>query len=83
MIKNATNEKLKAAIEKHLAETENQVTRLEDCFKAIGKKVADGVADGTIDKIKPYTPYIVLGGVILLGVLILSRQPRVVVVLAR
>ena len=52
-------------------------------FKAIGKKVADGVADGTIDKIKPYTPYIVLGGVILLGVLILSRQPRVVVVLAR
>lgn len=38
MIKNATNEKLKAAIEKHLAETENQVTRLEDCFKAIGKK---------------------------------------------
>ena len=52
-------------------------------FKTIGKKVVDGVADGTIDKIKPYTPYIVLGGVVLLGVLILSRQPRVVVVLAR
>lgn len=52
-------------------------------FKAIGKKVVDGVADGTVDKIKPYTPYIVLGGAILLGVLILSRQPRVVVVLAR
>ena len=52
-------------------------------FKAIGKKVADGAADGTVDKIKPYTPYIVLGGVILLGALILSRQPRVVVVLAK
>ena len=52
-------------------------------FKTIGKKVADGVADGAVDKIKPYAPYIVLGGVVLLGVLILSRQPRVVVVLAR
>lgn len=52
-------------------------------FKAIGKKVADGVADGTWDKVKPYTPHIVIGGVILLGVLVLSRQPRVVVILAR
>jgi hypothetical protein len=52
-------------------------------FKTIGKKVAEGVTDGTVDKIKPYTPYIVFGGVILLGILILSRQPKVVVVLAR
>ena len=52
-------------------------------FKTIGKKVAEGVADGTVDKIKPYTPYIIIGGVILIGALILSRQPKVVVVLAR
>ena len=52
-------------------------------FKTIGKKVAEGVADGTLDKVKPHIPYIVIGGAILLGALILSRQPRVVVVLAR
>ncbi len=38
MMKNATNEKLKAAIEKHLGETETHVTRLEECFQAMGKK---------------------------------------------
>lgn len=38
MMKNATNEKLKAAIEKHLAETETHVARLEECFEAMGKK---------------------------------------------
>ena len=52
-------------------------------FKTIGKKVAEGVADGTLDKVKPHIPYIVIGGAILLGALILSRQPKVVVVLAR
>jgi len=38
MMKNATNEKLKAAIEKHLAETETHVTRLEEIFDSMGKK---------------------------------------------
>lgn len=38
MMKNATNEKLKAAIEKHLGETETHVTRLEECFQAMGKE---------------------------------------------
>ena len=38
MMKNATNEKLKTAIENHLAETKIHVTRLEECFEAIGKK---------------------------------------------
>ena len=52
-------------------------------FKTIGKKVAEGVADGTVDKIKPYTPYIIIGGAVLLVTLILSRQPKVVIVLAR
>lgn len=52
-------------------------------FKTIGKKVAEGVADGTVDKLKPYTPYIIIGGAVLLAALILSRQPKVVVILAR
>lgn len=38
MQKNATSEKLKKAIGSHLKETEGQVTRLEACFKALGKK---------------------------------------------
>lgn len=38
MMKNATNEKLKKAIEDHLAETETHVERLEACFEALGKK---------------------------------------------
>jgi ferritin-like metal-binding protein YciE len=38
MMKNATDEKLKSAIENHIGETETQIERLEECFKAIGKK---------------------------------------------
>ncbi|WP_370901532.1 YciE/YciF ferroxidase family protein [Chryseobacterium gossypii] len=38
MQKNATDEKLKTAIEKHISETEVHVTRLEECFAALGKK---------------------------------------------
>ncbi|KMQ68548.1 hypothetical protein ACM39_08570 [Chryseobacterium sp. FH2] len=38
MQKNATSEKLKTAIEKHITETEGHVDRLEKCFKALGKK---------------------------------------------
>ncbi|MEY8760222.1 YciE/YciF ferroxidase family protein [Chryseobacterium tongliaoense] len=38
MQKNATSEKLKSAIESHLAETKMHVARLEECFKALGKK---------------------------------------------
>lgn len=38
MMKNATDKKLVNAIEKHLAETKVHVERLEDCFKALGKK---------------------------------------------
>lgn len=37
MGKNATNEDLAAAFEKHLGETENQVARLEQVFDLIGK----------------------------------------------
>ncbi|QEH35917.1 hypothetical protein OJF2_44740 [Aquisphaera giovannonii] len=38
MAKAATSPELKAAFEKHLAETENQVSRLEQVFEALGQK---------------------------------------------
>ena len=38
MEKNATDAKLKQAINNHIAETKVHVSRLEDCFKALGKK---------------------------------------------
>ncbi|MVM32473.1 DUF892 family protein [Spirosoma sp. HMF4905] len=38
LAKGATSEQLKAAFEKHLAETEGHVTRLEQVFAAIGEK---------------------------------------------
>jgi len=55
MMKNATDEKLKTSIENHLAETENQVQRLEECFKALGKKAQAKKCDamqGLIDEAK-------------------------------
>ncbi len=38
MIKNATSEELVQALTNHLAETENQILRLEDVFESMGKK---------------------------------------------
>jgi len=38
MIKNATSPELKKAITSHLAETQEQVTRLEEIFASMGKK---------------------------------------------
>lgn len=38
MYKNATDKKLKLAIENHLLETEVHVKRLEECFKSLKKK---------------------------------------------
>ncbi|KMQ58873.1 hypothetical protein ACM40_18055 [Chryseobacterium sp. BLS98] len=38
MYKNATDKKLKSAIEQHLNETEIHVKRLEECFASLGKK---------------------------------------------
>ncbi|MBK9332411.1 MAG: ferritin-like domain-containing protein [Ignavibacteria bacterium] len=40
MIKNATSGELIEALENHLAETEEQVTRCEDVFKSIDKKAS-------------------------------------------
>lgn len=38
MAKNATSQKLIEALKSHLAETENQITRVEQVFETIGKK---------------------------------------------
>src|SRR4051812_6498069 len=38
MIKNATSEDLKEAIENHLSETEEQIVRLEQIFESMDKK---------------------------------------------
>src|SRR6478735_947776 len=38
MIKNATSEELKTALQEHLAVTEQQVTRVEQVFESIGTK---------------------------------------------
>lgn len=38
MMKNATDAKLKKAIDNHITETEEQIVRLEECFEALGKK---------------------------------------------
>lgn len=40
MSKGATSDELRTAIEDHLAETENHITRLEDVFESIGEKAA-------------------------------------------
>lgn len=38
LAKSATSDELKKAFEEHLAETENQVSRIEQVFESIGKK---------------------------------------------
>lgn len=38
MIKNASTEKLQTALEDHLAETENQISRIEEVFEMIDEK---------------------------------------------
>jgi ferritin-like metal-binding protein YciE len=40
MAKAATSDELRQAIEQHLAETQNQITRLEDVFTSINEKAA-------------------------------------------
>ena len=52
MAKNATTPNLKTAITAHLAETENQVTRLEKVFKSIGEKAAAKKCDAMDGLIK-------------------------------
>ena len=63
MAKNATSKKLKDAVNGHLAETKNQVKRLEDAFKALKLKpeavkcdAMDGLikeAEGILEETEP------------------------------
>lgn len=55
MVKNATSPELKDAINNHLTETEEQITRLEEVFKIIGQKAAAKKCDameGLIEEAK-------------------------------
>ncbi len=52
MAKNATSQNLVDAINKHLKETENQVTRLEKVFASVGEKVATKKCDAMDGLIK-------------------------------
>lgn len=45
MVKNATSEKLKAAFEKHIKETQDHIDRLEKVFESIGEKAEGKVCD--------------------------------------
>lgn len=52
MIENATSEELIDALESHLAETEEQITRLEEVFTLIGKKATAKKCDAMEGLIK-------------------------------
>lgn len=52
MAKNATSEELMNAIDEHLAETEEQVARLEQVFQSIGKKATAKKCDAMEGLIK-------------------------------
>lgn len=63
MIKNSTSKELKKALEDHLGQTEEHVTRLEDAFEMIGKKAIakkckamDGIIDEGDEIIKETEP---------------------------
>ncbi|GAB1347273.1 ferritin-like domain-containing protein [Cloacibacterium normanense] len=45
MHKNASSPELKKSLEDHMKETENQIKRIEDCFKELGKKPQAAVCD--------------------------------------
>jgi ferritin-like metal-binding protein YciE len=45
MHKNASSAELKKSLEDHMKETENQIKRIEDCFKELGKKPQAAVCD--------------------------------------
>lgn len=55
MIDNATSEELIAALTNHLAETENQVVRLESVFKSVDKKAEAVKCEAMVGLIKEAT----------------------------
>lgn len=52
MVKNATSQELIDALENHLEETKNQITRLEEVFESIGKKASAKKCDAMEGLIK-------------------------------
>ncbi len=55
MVKNASSVELKDALDNHLTETEEQITRLEEVFKIVGKKATAkkcDAMDGLIEEAK-------------------------------
>ena len=45
MAKGATSEELRSSIEKHITETQNQITRLEQVFEMLGQKATGKKCD--------------------------------------
>jgi ferritin-like metal-binding protein YciE len=77
MIKNATSPQLKKAITDHLAETEKQVIRLEDCFAALGKKAQAKKCDamqGLLDEGKGIMEETIPGAVRDAGIISASQK---------
>lgn len=52
MMEKATNPGLKAAFEEHLAQTKNQVTRLEQAFKSLGEEAKSKTCEATKGLVK-------------------------------
>ncbi len=77
MEKNATSPKLKNAMAQHLKETQTQVTRLEDCFAALGKKAVAKKCDamqGLLDEGKSIMEETVAGPVRDAGIIAAAQK---------
>ncbi|KAF2338540.1 YciE/YciF ferroxidase family protein [Flavobacterium tistrianum] len=77
MVKNASSVELKDAIDNHLTETEEQITRLEEVFKIIGKKATAKKCDameGLIEEAKGMLEETELGVVRDAGIIAASQK---------
>lgn len=77
MEKNATSPKLKKAMAQHLKETQTHVTRLEDCFAALGKKAVAKKCDamqGLLDEGKSIMEETVAGPVRDAGIIAAAQK---------
>jgi len=77
MHKNATDPKLKAAIEKHYNETKVHVKRLEECFASLGKKAQAKKCDamqGLLDEGKSIMEETQVGAVRDAGIVAASQK---------
>ena len=73
---NATNRRLKGALRAHLKETQRQVRRLEECFRALDEKREGKLCDGMQGIIKEGNKMIeeVAGGAVLDACIIAGAQ---------